>query len=234
MKFLAKLKSYLFFLALCFIFFIGLFFINNLFLIKKVELLSDKNFVLVNKDKLMNQSLIFIDEDKLAKKIVQENPFLKTVKVNKVWPDRLRVTASSYEPTASLAVNQGFFELSSDGRILTKTKKNNGLLPTINYYQKLNSGNFQVGDWIGFGDIKQALFFIDKLNQINLRPLTIDIAGQDMLVFKLDAGKKITFSVKKDREQQDYLLEMIIRQFKIQGKDFKGIDLRFDKPIIQF
>jgi len=55
-----------------------------------------------------------------------------------------------------------------------------------------------------------------------------------MLVFKLDNGKKIIFSVKKDREEQDYLLETIIRQFKIQGKEFQEIDLRFNKPVIAF
>ncbi|MEK7522610.1 MAG: hypothetical protein AAB569_03450, partial [Patescibacteria group bacterium] len=106
--------------------------------------------------------------------------------------------------------------------------------PIINYYQKLNSNSFQTGDWIDYKDIKQTLFFIDKLKQINLIPLTIDIKGQDMLVFNLNDSKVIVFSNSKDKDVQDYQLELIIRQFKIEGKEFKKIDLRFNKPIIQF
>jgi hypothetical protein len=107
-------------------------------------------------------------------------------------------------------------------------------IPVINYYQKLNNDSFQTGDWIDYEDIKQTLFFIDKLNQINLKTLIIDISGQDMLVFNLNGDKKIIFSIKKAKELQDYQLELIIRQFKIEGKEYKTIDLRFNKPVIGF
>ena len=46
--------------------------------------------------------------------------------------------------------------------------------------------------------------------------------------------KEIIFRNKKEKELQDYQLEFIIRQFKIEGKEFKKIDLRFDRPIISF
>ena len=107
-------------------------------------------------------------------------------------------------------------------------------MPIINYYQKLNFRSFQTGDWIDFKDIKQTLFFVEKLSQLNLIPLTIDIKGQDMLVFNLNDNKTIVFSNSKDKEDQSYQLELIIRQFKVEGKEYKKIDLRFDKPIIQF
>lgn len=203
-------------------------------MIKNIQIISNRKISLANKDELIDRSLIFVDKDKLAKKIVQKNSFLKKVVIDRVWPATLKVTVYFYEPLAALTVNKGFFNLSADGRILTKTKDNQLSLPVVNYYQKLNSGSFQTGDWINYKDIQQTLFFIDKLRQVDLIPLTIDIGGQDMLVFKLDDGKKIIFSVKKDREQQDYVLETIVRQFKIQGKEFRGIDLRFNKPIIQF
>ncbi len=233
-KFLNKLKFFLFFSLLCLLFFSILFFINQFFLIKKVELISDKKFLLANKDELINKNLIFINQDKIAKKIILENSLLKTAVVDKVWPVTLKITVYFYDPMAALIVNQGFFNLSADGRILSKIKDGQPSLPIINYYQKLNSNSFQTGDWIDYKDIQQTLFFIDKLGQINLMPLTIDIKGQDMLVFNLNDDKKIVFSNKKEKELQDYQLEFIIRQFKIEGKEFKKIDLRFDKPVIAF
>lgn len=234
MKFLNKLKFFLFFSFLCLLFFSILFFINQFFLIKKIELISDREFLLANKDELINRNLIFINQDEVAKKIVVENSLLKKAIVNKVWPVTLRVTVYFYEPMAVLIVNQGFFNLSVDGRILSKTKKIQTNLPIINYYQKLNSNSFVSGDRIDYKDIQQTLFFIDKLEQLNLVPLTIDIKGQDMLVFNLSNDRKIIFSNKKEKKLQDYQLEFIIRQFKIEGKEFKKIDLRFEKPVITF
>ena len=232
MKFLNKLKFFLFFLFLCLLFFSTLFFINQFFLIKKVQLISDRKFLLTNKNELINKNLIFINQDETAKKIILENPLLRQVVVNKVWPVTLKITIYFYEPIATLIINQGFFNLSADGRILSKIKDSQQTLPSINYYQKLDSNSFQTGDWINYKDIQQTLFFIDKLRQINLSPLTIDIKGQDMLVFNLNGDKKIVFSNKKEKELQDYQLEFIIRQFKIEGKEFKKIDLRFEKPVI--
>ena len=234
MKFLNKLKFFLFFLLLCLLFFSTLFFINQFFLIKKIELISDREFLLANKNELINKNLIFINQDETAKKIILENPLLRQVVVNKAWPVTLKITIYFYESTAALIVNQGFFNLSADGRILSKIKDGQPTLPRINYYQKLNSNSFASGDWINYKDIQQTLFFIDKLRQINLSPLTIDIKGQDMLVFNLNGDKKIVFSNQKEKELQDYQLELIIRQFKIEGKEFKKIDLRYDKPVIEF
>lgn len=234
MKFLNKLKFFLFFSLLCLLFFSILFFINQFFLIKKVELISERKFLLANKDELINKNLIFINQDEIAKKIIKENSLLKTAVVDKIWPATLKVTVYFYEPIAALIVNKGFFNLSADGRILAKIKDGRSSLPLINYYQKLNSNSFASGDWIDYKDIQQTLFFIDKLGQINLMPLTIDISGQDMLVFNLNDDKKIVFSIRKEKESQDYQLELIVRQFKIEGKEFKKIDLRFNKPVITF
>jgi len=234
MKFLAKTKSLLFFPFLCLIFFLMLFFINNFFLIKNIQLTSDRNFSLINKDKLIKKNLFFINPDRIATEIIKENFFVKTATVNKVWPNSLKISVSFYKPCVSLIVNNGLFNLSCDGRILQKIKAGKILLPVINYYQKLNNGSFQTGEWVDYKDIKQALFFIDKLKQLNIIPLAIDIKGQDVILFNLIDNKKIIFSNNKDREAQEYQLELIIRQFKIEGKDFKKIDLRFNKPIVEF
>ncbi len=234
MKYLKKIKLFLFFLLLCLILFFVLFFFNQFFLVKKIEIISEKKFLLANQNELLNKNLIFIDQDKIAKKIIKENSLLKDVVVSKAWPDSIKLTVFFYDPVAALIVNNGFFYLSVDGRILSKTKNNQLSLPIINYYQKLNNNFFQIGDRIDYSDIRQTLFYIDKLGQINLRILTIDIKGQDMLVFNLEGDKKIVFSNNKEKEIQTYQLELIIRQFKIEGKEFKKIDLRFEKPVITF
>lgn len=234
MKFLKKTKFILFFILLCAFFFISFLLVDRLFLIKKIELVSSMNFSLVNRDEILNKSLLFINKEKIADRIIKDNFNVKTAKVEKVLPDRLKVEVSFYEPCASLIVSKGFFNLSCDGRILQKINKLQANLPLVNYYQKLNNGSFSTGDWINFNDLKNSLLIAEKLKQINLIILTIDIKGQDMLVFNLIDNKQIVFSNNKDKNVQEYQLELIIKQFKIEGKTFKKIDLRFEKPIIQF
>lgn len=231
-KFLNRIKFLTLFLILCLLLFVSIFFAHRFFLIKNIQIVSEKNFSLSNKKELINKSLIFVNKDEIAKKIIKDNYQIKTAMVEKIWPSTLRISTIFYEPCVSMVVNNGFFELSCDGRILKKTKDIPQYLAILNYYQKLNSGSFQTGDWIDYEDLKKALFFIQKLKEINLTALTIDIKGQDMLVFNLIDGKQIIFSNSKDKNTQNYQLELIIKQFKIEGKDFKQIDLRFDKPII--
>lgn len=234
MKYLNKIKFFSLFVLLCAIFFLLFFFSYKLFLIKDLQIVSSKQFEPVNKGRLINRSLLLVNEGQIAKEIIRENFLIKAAIVEKVWPNKLKITVVFYEPCASLLVNNGFFILSCDGRILQKTKDALQYLPVINYYQKLNSRSFQTGSWVDYKDIKRALFFIVKLKEINLTPLTIDIRGQDMLVFKLIGSQQIIFSNSKDKNIQDYQLKLIVKQFKIEGREFKKVDLRFDKPIIEF
>jgi cell division septal protein FtsQ len=234
MKFLKKLKFTLFLSLICLLFLAAFFFIYYFFRVNKIELISDRKFTLANESELVDKIIFLINEEDIAKQIVQENFLLEKAVVEKVLPSTLKVNVYFYQPIASLIVNKGYFDLSPDGRILIKKKEGKPILPIINYYQKLNSGSFQTGDWIDYNDIKQTLYFIEKLKQINLTPLTIDIKGQDMLVFNLNDSKQFVFSIEKAKEIQDYQLELIIKQFKIEGKEFKKIDLRFEKPVITF
>lgn len=233
-KFLRTTKFLLIFIILCSIFFGAFYLINQLFQIKKIKIISDTKFTIVNDSWLKNKNLIFLDPNQTSLKISKENYLVKKAQVEKEWPSTVKIAIDLYEPVASLVVSKGFFNLSSDGRILSKKTDEKTLLPQINYYQKLNNNGFETGDWINFKDISNTLFFIEVLQRINLSPLTIDIKGQDMLVFNLSNNQQIIFSNSKSKEVQDYQLELIVRQFKIEGKELKKIDLRFEKPIVAF
>lgn len=48
----------------------------------------------------------------------------------------------------------------------------------------------------------------------------------------LDSGEKILFSKKKSLDNQISSLQLISSRFTIEGKEFKQLDLRFDRPVI--
>jgi hypothetical protein len=116
---------------------------------------------------------------------------------------------------------------------LTKSSQNPQALPVINYYQRLNQYLFVVGDWISFKDIIYSLHFIKTLTGLGLNVERVDINGADMILCKID-NKEIIFTTNISQELQDYELEKIIRQFKIEGREFKSLDLRFEKPVVKF
>ena len=44
--------------------------------------------------------------------------------------------------------------------------------------------------------------------------------------------KRFVFTTEKDVSEQEYQFSAIVRKFRTEGKDFKSLDLRFDKPVI--
>lgn len=211
-----------------------LYYSDNYFKVKKIEILGEINSSDLRGIESWNgKNMFLIQEDKMKQDLINANPLLKDVKVVKKYPNTLNFIVSRYEESVYLVVDQGYFLLGDDGRILSKTKDKAKDLPVINYYQKLNYSSWQSGDFIQYKDIMTALHFLRKSSDLGLTINTIDIGGTNMIALQLK-DRKILFSSEKDRVLEDYQLDTIIRQFKIEGRQFTVLDLRFDKPVIQF
>lgn len=215
--------------------FLTIFYIGEVFLsVKNIEVYGiSNNYSLIGLDSYKNKSLIFLSEKELIETLKNQNPQIKKITVAKKFPQKLMIFTELYQPAALIKTNDGYWHLSSDGRILFKSRQKNPYLPLINYYQLMNQYSFNVGDWLTYKDLIMALKFLSALTEIGLPVDSIDIAGYDMIVFKI-GEKQIFFTSQKKEEEQKYTLKVIIRQFKIEGKEFKSLDLRFEKPIIKF
>lgn len=231
-KFLDKLKLFFSFLLICFFFFIILYLLNNLFSIKKIEIVSDKkDFIGIQE--LKKSNLIFISEKEIKELIFKKNPSADKVGIEKKYPATLVLKINIEKPVVNLVTSQGYFYLSSQGEILSKSKTSDNKIPIINYYQKLNFQSYQSGDFLTFKDIKSTLYLIKEVSDLNINIDNVDINGVNMILFNLD-DKKIIFSSEKDTKLQVYQLQQIVRQFKVEGRQFKEIDLRYDKPVVRY
>lgn len=182
---------------------------------------------------IYQKNLFFISSEELEKTLLKENPQLQSVSVQKLFPNSVVLTTEPEPIVAALEMNEGYALLSSEGKIIKKSKQIKEGFPLIRYYQKLNYAAYSSGDTIQHLDLLSALHFILEVRDVGLKADTVDINGIDMLLFSIGA-KTIVFTTQKNKEIQDYELDQIIRQFKIEGKDFKSLDLRFEKPIITF
>lgn len=231
-KFLIKLKYILtFILTFCFIFF-SLYFFDSYFQIKKIKIVGSKINIFGLKE-ITDKNIIFTSEEKIKKILKDKNPLIKFLLIEKKYPDTLVLTINLYQSIGELVVGGGYFQLSEDGKIIGKSKKENKKITKINFYQKLNYQSYNQGERISLKEILDGLYFLKSLIDINIKVDSLDINGINMIVCKLE-NKKIIFSSEKEKELQIFQVKEIIRRFKIEGKNYKEIDLRFDKPVIRF
>lgn len=184
-------------------------------------------------ENLKDNNLLLLSDQIVEENIIQNNPQIKKVTIDKIYPKTLLLKVEVNEASAYLKLNKGFAALSDEGKIIYKSENIDQNLPVINYYQQFDFFQLGVGSKLEYKDLTTALFLLLKAQNLNLKIDSIDINGLSMIVFNLK-DKKIFLTSEKDRNDQAFELETIVKEFKIEAKDFKTLDLRFEKPIVSF
>lgn len=230
-KYFLNFLRFLVFIFLIIVFFIGFLIITDFFKIKEIKV-NNKNIIGINE--LKDNYLLFLNEESVKKRLLEKNPQIKDIQIKKQLPNTLIFNFILDQPIAILSIDNYYIYLSDDGKIILKSKKiENYKLPIINFYQKLIINDYQPGQNIDIKEIKKALMILKKFNELNIHINSLDINSVDMILFNLD-DKKVYFSSDKEVEKQFYEFANIYRQFKIEGRNYKEIDLRFNKPIVRF
>lgn len=233
-KFVANWKKILTVLILGLFFFGGLWVFEEKFRIKKVEVVSEGKTVTINGiNNLLKKNIFIIQESNLEKILLKVNPGFDKIKVKKIYPDKLILSVELARPIAVVKTNDGFFIVSEKGQIVAKTKEEEQQLPRINYYQKFDHSSYHLGDSLNFKDIIYGLFFLKKATEVGININTIDIGGFNMIGLNSEE-RKYLFTTEKPISVQESNFLTIIKRLKIEGKNYKTLDLRFDKPIIEF
>lgn len=219
--------------------FIGLFVIDQIFRIKEIEVLQQgKKINVVGLQGFHDESSFLLKPEDVATIIKKENPAIGSINVKKEYPDRLIVSITTRTAMIALKGDVGYYFLASDGTIIEKVREEPKNLPRITYYQKLPFINYQAGQKILNNDIALCINFYSRFVQIGLKAETIDIQDYSMIRFlvpeKRDSvAKEIRISAEKDKETQWYQIERLVKDLRIQGQDYKLIDVRFEKPYFE-
>lgn len=193
-----------------------------------------KSYDLYGLETLKNAPSLFLTENEISRTIMEANPGLATASAVKRLPDTVIIQARTAKPFVYLQVDGGFYVLDGEGKIISKVKGDlpQEDLPVIRYFQKFPYALMQPGESLDFKDLKMALVFVAKTQGLGLAVNSVDIDGVDVIGLNLNR-KAILFSSEKDVDFQEYELEQVVRQFRVQGKDFKKLDLRFNKPVLE-
>lgn len=232
-RFYRRFHKGIVFITIVVITIIFLFTLNYIFRVKTISIIGDKEIQLLGLDVLRSKNLILLQSEKEAEIIRQQNPAIKHVTIQKIFPSTIKLLIAQYDPYAVLEGNSKFMIISQDGRILKKQNDLMYSIPRIHYYQKLNENLFRVGDTVNYKDMIIALKIITFLKDLGLNIDTVDITGFDVLVCKVQE-KEYIFSIEKSVDRSRYEVEQIIKKYRIEGKNYRKIDVRFDKPVITF
>lgn len=227
------IKTIFFTLLFSGIFFSPLWAANTFIKVQKIIIEGENKGKLRGLNSYYQKNMLFISIKDAEESLLASNPELQSVSIEKKFPNSLVIAVTLQPILATIEMNEGYAYLSEKGKIIRKSREKKDSLPLIRYYQKMNYSSFGAGDDMKYIDILLTLHFIKKLSDLGLKTDFVDIDGLDMLLFII-GDKNIIFTTEKDTKTQDYELEQIIRQFRIEGKEFKSLDLRFEKPIIKF
>lgn len=206
-----------------------LFFLNFYFSVKTVQVHGTK--YLQGIDTLKGENLILLDETKYEKIFYLQNVNFSSVDLYKQFPQTVIINIKQSKPVITLPVANGFYILSAEGRIIEKNRKNNTKLPIIQYYQKLNFQEYQIGDTISNIDLQYGIELFQKLSYLGIGIDSIDINGLDMILLKKGQVEYV-FTTTKSVDEQYQDLKLVLESFKKKQKEYTKIDMRFDKPIV--
>lgn len=209
-------------------------FIFNFFKIKKIN--NKSQYQINHLEKYIDTNILLIDRHDLENQIVTDNSHLESVSIEKIYPNTLNIIAKKEIPAGYLVVGGGYYQISKTGKVLEKLKKltDSSLnLPIINFYQKYNYYQYNIGEKIINHDILASVEILLFFKKYKLSTKTIDIASSDMILLH-SGGISYIFSTKKDIRTQLNVLIYIYKKIKQENLSVKRIDLRFDKPILTY
>jgi len=207
--------------------------VKNIFSVKEIIITSNhsKDYLL-GLEQYHLQFLPFLSVEDVQNELVKKNPIATEVKASKVYPNKLILNIQIGRPVASVNVGGEYALLSANGRILEKVKTRPIGLAEIKYYQQVFKEQVKIGELFGFNDLQMAVRFVDILRTIGYKVSRVDIDSFYMIRLELDGSREILVTADKDIQEQEYQINAILRQFKIDGSEFKRIDVRYNKPIM--
>lgn len=210
-------------------------FFTDFMRISKIKVIGDSKFVNVYdvetliKNQAIGQNIILFDSNKLSKSLALSFQGAKKFDVKKKLPDTLELYIYERIPMLLISnkTDSDLYMVDIEGYILGNVREDFVNLPRLIY-----SGDIKVGYFINrdlvpvFTDIQKAM------DENNLQMSSVSFNDRYTHLF-LNNDIEVFIGNKKNKSLAISILADLIKQFKIEGKSLKKIDLRYDKVIVE-
>lgn len=161
------------------------------------------------------------------------NPAVEAVIVHKIYPQTIDVLIRLQKPIGYFRYSPTrYFMLSADGTLLKYEYEKPSNLGEIRYYQSVSPGEYALGRPMGSRDIRFAAQIAGILQKHNLKEFEISIQDSHLILCEV-AGITIKTASDSDNARQLASLDQLLRITQKGGEKIKGVDVRFEKIIIE-
>jgi hypothetical protein len=200
-------------------------------------------------DLSLKRNIIFFPRQLVTNKIKENYPQVHLVKIKKRLPNKLSFDLTSRKPIAVLSKelfpepeatlsaqiespkfsSTGLYYLLDEEGVVTQKLNENQNLPLILIKE---DPQFKIGEKVNSQEIKKTIEILVGMKLRLLEPKVSRVISFREIEIWLGNETLAIFNGQKDVGVQLDSLQFIFSRSKIEGKQVKKIDLRFDKPLI--
>jgi len=195
-----------------------------------VDFASDFNNAEVIKEQLSDslggKPLVFLSEKATTKLLQNKFPEVSNVSLVKRWPTGVVAKVSSWTETLVVGTASPFFLVNNRGLIFgTSDSKDSGT-----YLPIAISGNLTVGQYIDFKNLGSLVTISNFMKQENLVGKFTNIREDSVSMLVAQTVVFLPLDTKVNSALESFW--RIYKNYQINGKVIKTIDVRFDNPVI--
>lgn len=179
---------------------------------------------------VLGKNIILLSPPEVEQLIKSELPGIDQVETEKRLPNKLIVCLTKRKPIAVVEANSDYYEVDYQGIILTKLEQPTNLPLIASGEISVMATNHRLESPV----ILSSLDLLYQLLVSNIETRRLEITNSRELAVFLKTGPKVLISLDKNIKEQVESLQLILERAKIEGKQIQLIDLRFDKPVINY
>jgi cell division septal protein FtsQ len=218
--------------GLCFFAYRGLF-KSGKFNIVNVEITGAQKFVSFNDIKtlvdarVLNKNYFTINADDLEKTISANFLGAKTIKVERKFPDTVKVFVEERIPLAVVYTDTDSYLIDGSGFVLGAVQNDVLDLPKIKYEDAIKIGTFLEKDIvpISIEILKESEKEGLKISSMSFTPRYMELYTNNV---------KVYIGNEKNKKDAIQTLNALIKKISADGKILKKVDLRYDKVIVLY
>ena len=203
----------------------GIALLLRLFQIKHIMVSGDPAKVEVNAKQFVG-NMIFFQSGAVIAEIKEENPLIRTIEIRKHFPSTLELVVYKRQPIARLQTNTALVGIDEEGVVTDML--GNDTLPVI----LIDVPLVRMGAMMKDEAVKQSITILVHVSSYLHIQKIQKFESMSLLVKTQESN--IFFTQKGDIRPILDTLQTLIMGFRIKGTMPKTIDLRFDKPVVQF
>jgi len=191
----------------------------------KTSLADEKRWCETVKREVLGQKVLSLKQQAIADEIRQKFLPVGGVTIKRKYPQTVLVQISERKPIAKVCPPGGReFLVDEEGVIFSEVTPETKDLKKVSLELGLELSLSQT--------LNEDIVFLILLKNPQIE--SIKYIGQEGIEVRAEENLAILFSRKKNLEAQARSLQMIVQKYKIEGKDLKQVDLRYERAVVKY